>query len=217
MANISATRAELAARRERLELARSGQEMLEKKRAALLRELMPIVDRVLAGSEELEAAARKSQLALNTANAQAGDAQVKSAALAAQGELRLGVDIRNIMGVRVPQFEQRAIRRSPLARGFAVTGASLSIDAAAEAFEEEVEAILSLAESELHLRRLSEEVRKITRRVNSLDQVMIPRIQNEIDYIEMKLDERERERNYRLRLVKGKIQARQGRDEEPGR
>ncbi len=41
-------------------------------------------------------------------------------------------------------------------------------------------------------------------------------LQAEIDYIEMKLEERERERNYRLRLVKGKIQSRQVRNQESG-
>lgn len=208
MAKISATRAELAARKERLELAQVGQSLLEEKRAALVKELMPVVDRLLSSAEELSAAARRSQQALVRANAQAGAAQVRSAALAAQDELLLDFEVRNVMGVRVPVFEPRAVRRNPQDRGYAALDTSLSIDGAAASFEEEVEIILRLAESELRLRRLSGEIRELTRRVNSLEQIVIPRIGGEIDYIEMKLAEQERDRKFRLRLVKRRLRGR---------
>lgn len=126
----------------------------------------------------------------------AGD-RAKERLEAVRDEPRLETETRNIIGVRVP--------RSPFDRGYVGVDTSLSIDAAASAFEEEVETILQLAENELRLRRLSEEVHKITRKVNSLGRILIPRIQDEIEYTEMKLEERERERNYHLHLVMSKL------------
>lgn len=81
-------------------------------------------------------------------------------------------------------------------------GASVSIDEAASAFEEEVEAIMDLAESELRLRRPADELQKTSRRLNSLENILIPRLKAERDSIELALDERERAESFRLRRAK---------------
>jgi V/A-type H+-transporting ATPase subunit D len=106
------------------------------------------------------------------------------------------------MGVEVPRIEQKPVSRSMLGRGYALTGTSTAIDEAALAFEVEVHMIIQLAESQLRLSRLAQEIQQTSRRLNALEHVLIPRFEAERDYIQMVLDEHERYDNFRLRLAK---------------
>lgn len=91
-------------------------------------------------------------------------------------------------------------------RGYSIAGTSITIDEAAGEFEEEVEAILRLADSELRLIRLSKEFQNTSRRLNALDHVLIPRLKKERDQIQNALDERERSDRFRLMLVKRAVE-----------
>jgi V/A-type H+-transporting ATPase subunit D len=57
----------------------------------------------------------------------------------------------------------------------------------------------------MRVRRLAEEIGRTTRRVNALDNVLLPRLAAELGYIQMVLEEREREDLFRLKRVKQKI------------
>jgi V/A-type H+-transporting ATPase subunit D len=110
------------------------------------------------------------------------------------------------MGVRVPHIEQRGVHRSSLERGYSIVGTSTSIDETASAFEREVEAIIQLADTELRLVRLGDEIQRTSRRLNALDHFLIPRLKAELNFIEMVLDERERSDHFRLKLVKRSLE-----------
>jgi V/A-type H+-transporting ATPase subunit D len=193
---------ELLARKAQLALAQQGQDLLEQKRKALLRELMQVVDQVVAGREQLLAAAAAAQRALARAEASAGAEAVRSAAMAARGELTLEVRTANVMGVSVPAIERKRVGRRALERGYALAGTPVTIDEAAAAFEAEVDQLLRLAESELRLTRLAAEIQRTSRRANALEYVLIPRLATERDAIAMALDERERADHFRLKRVK---------------
>lgn len=202
MQKVSVTRMELLARKEQIELARQGLEMLKQKRAALLREVMRVAERVLVESDALQGAAYAARRALARAEYRAGLTAVRSASLATRGELAISVQTTNVMGVKVPVVEQKRAIRSPLGRGYAPCGTSITIDEAAAAFEAEVDALVELAESELRLKRLADEIQRTSRRANALEHVVLPRLEGERNYIEMALDERERADHFRLKLVK---------------
>ena len=106
----------------------------------------------------------------------------------------------------MPVIEQKSVARGPLSRGYSLPGVSSRIDGAAEAFETQVDLIIELATSEMRLRRLAEEVGRTTRRVNALDNVLIPRFEEQRNYVEMVLEERAREDLFRLKRVKVKLQ-----------
>lgn len=208
MAKVSTTRKELQARRERINLASQGRELLEQKRSALVKELLKVADRVMQDAEDLDRRAEAARRALARAQGSAGVAAVRSAAMAARGELPVDVERINVMGVSVPEIGQVSAQRPILGRGYAITGMSTTIDEAADAFEREVEAIVELAESELRLRRLAHEIRELSRRVNALEHILIPRLKEERDYIEMALQERARDERFRLKLAKRLLQRR---------
>jgi len=76
------------------------------------------------------------------------------------------------------------------------------IDEVAEHFEAELDLIIELAETETALRRLGEEIQKNRRRVNALEQIMIPELKKQAKFIKIAIEEREREDLYRLKKMK---------------
>lgn len=206
MPKASITRMELLERKAQLAIAQQGRDLLEQKKTALFKELMRVTGVVVERIEALQESAERAALSLARAEAQAGSELVRSAAMAAGDVLNINLETINIMGVRVPHIEKQSARRSITGRGYSIAGASITIDEAAGAFEDEVEAILRLADSELRLIRLSKEFQSTSRRLNALDHVLIPRLKKERDQIQNALDERERSDRFRLMLVKRAVE-----------
>jgi len=201
MRKIAATRMELLAHKAQLALARQGRDLLERKRAVLMQELLNVAGAVMHSSDALQKAAVEARYALARAEAIAGTEAVCAAALAARSELPLQVETVTLMGLKVPRMERKRVARSMLARGYSVTNESITIDEAAAAFEAEVDAILQLAEVELRLTRLTAEIQRTSRRLNALDYTLIPQLEAEYKAIQMALDERERADHVRLKHV----------------
>jgi V-type H+-transporting ATPase subunit D len=66
--------------------------------------------------------------------------------------------------------------------------------------------IIKAAELQISFIRMEEEIKLTRRRVNAIRQVLIPRYNNTIRYIEEELDQRDREDFYRLKKVQQKKQ-----------
>jgi len=208
MEQVHATRAELLTKKNQVALARRGCDLLKEKRNALLKELMRTAEQTMRGGDELERSVAESATALALAEALDGPEAVRSATFASQAQVTLEVTGTNIMGVPVPVIEQKKVDRGPLDRGYSLSSVSSRIDAAAEAFEQQINLIIELATSEMRLRRLAEEIGRTTRRVNSLENVLIPRLMAQHDLIQLVLEEREREDLFRLKRVKMKLERR---------
>ena len=205
MEHTGATRAELLVTQRQIALAQQGRALLQEKRHALLQELMRTAEQVMRSGAELERSAGESRLALGLAEALDGPEAVRSAALAARGQVTLEVTGANVVGVPVPVIERKSVARGPLDRGYSLPGVSGRIDAVAEAFEAQVDLIITLAASEMRLRRLVDEIGRTSRRVNALDNVLLPRLAARRAYIQMVLEEHERENLFRLKRVKMKL------------
>jgi H(+)-transporting ATP synthase subunit D len=79
---------------------------------------------------------------------------------------------------------------------------SPAVEETAAAFEAEVIAILHLFESEMQFTRLLEEIRTTTRRLKAIENILLPRLEAERNYIRMALEERERSEHNRLKIAK---------------
>ena len=202
MPKVSITRLELMRHKSQLELAELAFDLLEKKRNALMQEIMRMAEILFEESDILEKAAEESRYRLALAEIEAGFEAVRSAALAARNELSLQISMTNIMGTTVPAIEQKKVTRSLLTRGYVACTTSPVIDEAAFAFEEKVESILRLAQSELRLTYLVNEISRTSRRLNAIQFILIPQIKKEKELIEFTLAERERSDQFRLKLVK---------------
>ncbi|MCX6681460.1 MAG: V-type ATP synthase subunit D [Methanoregula sp.] len=105
-------------------------------------------------------------------------------------------------GIAVPVIEKKRVSKSVLERGYSIIGVSGRIDEAAEKFEMELDLIIELSETETSLKRLGGEIQITRRRVNALEQIMIPELKKQAKYIKNAIDEREREDLFRLKKVK---------------
>ena len=89
-----------------------------------------------------------------------------------------------------------------LERGYGIISTSSRIDETAERFEAELDLLIQLAETETAMRRLGAEIQRNRRRVNALEQILIPELKNQAKYIKNAIEEREREDLFRLKKVK---------------
>jgi V/A-type H+/Na+-transporting ATPase subunit D len=211
MDSVNPTRMELLAKRAQITLAEVGRNLLKEKRSALWKELMRTADQVLRGSDELEQAAGAARRALARAEALDGREAVQSAAFAAKRNVSIEVKGMRVMGVPVPEIERKRLGRAASQRGYSLASTSARIDAAAAGFEDELEWVIELAAGEMRLRRLAEEVRRTTVRVNALEVVLLPRLIAQRKAIDRVLSEREREDTFRLKRVKSAMERRRAR------
>ena len=202
IANISITRNELLQHKRQLELTRAGYNLLDKKRLALLQEILRLQDEVVQLATELETRSNHSRKSLAKAEALAGEAGVRAASMGKKREVKISIEDSLLMGVHVPKLHVESAEREFYDRDIGITGTSPIIDEAAEAFEKNLDAILDLADGEIQLMRLLKEILRTTRRLKALEHIVIPRLQSEFTYISNALDERERSEHFSLKLAK---------------
>ncbi len=204
--NIQPTRGELLKLKGRIDLAERGHELLQEKRDALVTEFFDYLDALKGQREEVEQELEEAFKALIKAKVAMGTPELKKSASAAGRDLDVDIDSRNIMGVNVPVVEVEDLKRKANERGYDFHQTSAKLDEAAEKFEEALKEIIELAEVEEIVKLLAQEIEKTKRRVNSLEHVLIPNLKETEEYIEMRLEEQEREDKFRLKRVKKKIE-----------
>jgi len=202
MEQVNPTRMELIKKNAQIKLAEQGRDLLREKMDALIQEFFHIMDSVSKSRVELESVANSAQRSLLTALAVDDSVTLKSASFATRKGLFIDIKGKNIMGVPVPVLEKKRVSKSVLERGYSIIGVSGRIDEAAEKFELELDLIIELAETETSLKRLGGEIQITRRRVNALEQIMIPELKKQKKYIKNAIDEREREDLFRLKKVK---------------
>ena len=202
MEQASPTRMELIRRRAQIRLAQAGRDLLREKMDALIREFFRTMESVSRSREDLEGISDTAHHSLTIALAVDDPVALKSASFATKRGIFLDIRGKNIMGVPVPIIEKKRVARSVLERGYGITGVSGRIDEVAERYEQALDLVILLAETETALQRLGGEIRMTRRRVNALEQVVIPALDRQARYIEATIEEREREDLFRLKRVK---------------
>ena len=202
MEQVNPTRMELIRKNGQIKLAEQGRDLLREKMDAIIQEFFNIMVSVSKSREELEIAAATAQRSLCVAEAVDDLVALKSASFATKRGVFLEIRGKNIMGVPVPLVERKSVTKSVLERGYSMIGTSGRIDETAEKYEMELDLIIGLAETETSLRRLGDEIQMNRRRVNALEQVLIPELKRQAKYIKIAIEEREREDLYRLKKVK---------------
>jgi len=202
MEQVNPTRMELIKKNAQIKLAEQGRDLLREKMDALIQEFFHIMESVSQSRVELDSVAASAQRSLLTALAVDDSVTLKSASFATRKGLFLDIKGKNIMGVPVPVLEKKRVSKSILERGYSIIGVSGRIDEVAEKFEIELDLIIGLAETETALKRLGGEIQITRRRVNALEQIMIPELKKQAKYIKNAIDEREREDLFRLKKVK---------------
>jgi V/A-type H+-transporting ATPase subunit D len=202
MEQVKPTRMELMKKKAQIKLAEQGRDLLREKMDALIQEFFKILTTVSNSREELEQVSRSADLALLIAQAVDDPVTLKSASFATRKSITVDISGKNIMGVPVPVIEKKRVSKSMLERGYGIIAMSGRIDETAERFEAELDLLIELAETETAMRRLGAEIQMNRRRVNALEQILIPELKNQAKYIKNAIEEREREDLFRLKKVK---------------
>ena len=202
MEQVKPTRMELMKKKAQIKLAEQGRDLLREKMDALIQEFFKILTSVSNSREELEQVSRSADLALLIAQAVDDPVTLKSASFATRKSITVDISGKNIMGVPVPVIEKKRVSKSMLERGYGIITMSGRIDETAERFEAELDLLIELAETETAMRRLGAEIQMNRRRVNALEQILIPELKNQAKYIKNAIEEREREDLFRLKKVK---------------
>lgn len=202
MESIGRTRMNLLLLKRQIRVAERGLELLRSKREAVVREFFAVMGHVIESRERMEAAMDQALSSLTQTLAMDGVAPLKSAGYAAQRTLPIEITERNVWGVRFPDLQYPLVVRSLDARGYAPSGVSSYIDDSARRFETVLEVILRSVAVEMRLKKLGSEIKRVTRRINALNEVMIPALVAEVRKIRQVLEEREREDLFRMKRFK---------------
>lgn len=213
---VNPTRMEMKKLKIRLTTARRGHKLLKDKRDELMRQFMTVVRDNKALRERVEASLASVHRSFAVAEAVSTPQMLEQALMLPRGQTEIEVSEQNTMSVIVPHFTMRS-GEGGCNYGFAFTSGEL--DAAAEQLGALLPDLIRLAESEKTAQLLAEEIEKTRRRVNALEYIMIPQLENGIKGIKMKLDENERGNTTRLMKVKDmmlerQISLRQAQDDE---
>ncbi len=189
--------------KKRILLAEKGHDLLKKKRDSLVMQFFDLISE----RKTLRTKAHEQLLdaydVLIEAQMLVGKRELENLSLAIPPISEFDVRIYNIMGVVVPLFNLRGkIRRPYSTRGYTLVNTSSKIDEVVDMFQMAMRSILDLSEVEEQVRLVAEELESTKRRVNALEYVMIPKLQETFKWIELSLEEREREDFFRLKRMK---------------
>lgn len=201
--NVNPTRMELSNLKKKLTTARRGHKLLKDKRDELMRQFLDMVRENLALRQEVEQALRDADTHMAIAASVMKKEQVEAALMMPKQKIELNITDRNVMSVIIPVFQaeyKSGDENDIYPYGYAFTSGEL--DEAVESLSEIFQKMVRLAEVEKSCQLMADEIEKTRRRVNALEHVMIPRYEETIKYITMKLDENERGTITRLMKVK---------------
>ena len=204
--NVKPTRMELNRTKARLKTATRGHKLLKDKRDELMRQFMLISRRNKELRQKVEAGLEEAMNAMSVASAVMSPEMLEQALLYPKQSVEVDVTLKNVMSVEVPEYSFRTKSDDPneiYPYGYAMTSGEL--DDALGVLSQTFNDMLELARIEKTMQLLAQEIEKTRRRVNALEYVMIPEMQETIKYITMKLEENERGNITRLMKVKDTI------------
>lgn len=193
---VRPTKGYLMETKRRIQTIERGTEFLKLKRDQLAKELTESLDVLKGRRGMMMNNLQEAYNALTAAYLSLGPAEVQSQARSIKNTLDLEILPRSVMGVVYPSVR---IKETP------ETSAELDITLshAAEKVYEIIEELIRLAEFEERVSRIAEELGTTSRKVNALENMVIPDMQHTIKFIEDKLDAESMEELVRMKLIGG--------------
>ena len=202
-ATVFATKGNLISTQRSLALAKTGYELMDKKRNILIREMMLLVDKATSIQSEIDKVFSEAYASLIEANLSSGVIQSIAEAVPVENGVRIRT--KSVMGVEVPLVTLEEKREETVPYGLMETDAAL--DNAYSKFERVKELCVTLSEIENSVYRLAIAIKKTQRRANSLKNIAIPRQEATVKFIVNTLEEKEREEFSRMKIIKNRKDA----------
>lgn len=200
---IHPTRTELLRLKEKAAAVTRGVTLLKARRQALIREFLDTIAPFLTSRQAIRGRYRQALDELCLARAHEGEELLASLAAVVPREVGVNVAGHNVMGVRCRDLTADGpIQRQPTERGYDYAATTPHLEEAISGFEVIIEEMIAVAAFENRLKRLGEEIRRVTGRTRILEQRTLPGLQERIRGIAQHLAEREREAHFRLKRFK---------------
>lgn len=196
---VSATRMELLKLKKRILLARRGHKLLKDKQDELMRKFLEVVEKNRALREETDRELLSFYADYYLVSSSMDFERLKSMFLFPSAGFTLTRKTVPVMNLRLPSFAFSFARSGELT-GFIDGNADL--DGLLRRLKELFPRLILLAETENNVRELAVEIERTRRRVNALEYILIPNLEETIRYISMKISEVERSNLTRLMKVK---------------
>ena len=198
MPQIKPTRMELLKTKKRIKLAEKGHKLLKQKRDVLVMEFFSILKEIKEIRINISDKLGKARKSLYNAIALEGALDIERLSLGLAQDVKVGFVNEKLMGVEIPKLQDMEI--SYQWPGY--FDQSVELDNAIVKYRNLFPDLVKLAEKQLVMTKLAEEIKKTKRRVNSLEYLTIPRLTRVSRLITFRLEELERENFSRLKVIK---------------
>jgi len=202
--NVNPTRMELSKLKKRLATATRGHKLLKDKQDELMRRFIDLIKYNNKLRGEVEDKLQGAFKDFLMASAAISPEFLEEAISYPKESISLELAEKNIMSVNVPvmNFVRKLEGDSGSIYPYGFYSTSSELDNSIEQLYLILPKLLELAEVEKSCQLMADEIEKTRRRVNALEYMTIPQLQETIKYIKMKLDENERGALSRLMKVK---------------
>ncbi|NLC15347.1 MAG: V-type ATP synthase subunit D [Firmicutes bacterium] len=214
----NATRQELTRLKARIRMAQRGHRLLKDKRDQLMREFLSIVHESRKLRQEIEERLTAAYRSFSLARAVLSPSVLEEALMVPGGAGEISVSYRHIMNVVVPEMEIQ--RRDDgelqdrdgdedkgMLPSYGLASTSSDLDEAIAKFQGILPLLVRLSHIERTIHLLADEIEKTRRRVNALEHVLIPELEQAVKDVEMRLEEIERANISRLMKIKEIVRA----------
>jgi len=199
---ITPTKANLIKTKGRLNFSEKGYDLLDKKRTILIQEIMQLVKKAELIEKEIGQLFGEAYEALQQACISMGLNHLEEFALSVNPELPFDIRARGVMGVDIPEVIYAKEEEKVLPYGFYENNPALDITL--KKFSDVKYLCYQLAQVETTAFKLALEIKKTQKSANALDKIRIPRLKEDIKYIQDTIEEKEREEFFRLKRIKNK-------------
>ena len=206
--NVNPTRMELKRLKNRHKTAVRGHKLLKDKSDEMIRRFSVYIKENKRLREQATAILKDALTQFANARALMGEAETENAFSMPSTSLELNLSTQSVMNVMVPDIEVKADHRGGMPYSYAQI--TSEADYSVRRITDAITILAQLAAVEKKVQMLADEIVRNKRRVNALEYVMIPQLEETIHYITSKLGEDERSALTRLMKVKSMINEKNG-------
>ncbi len=201
--NFRLTRIELINTKKKIKVASRGLDLLKMKRSALVMEFLKINNEVKGMRENVRNDIQNGISQIKIAETVDGTLEIERISYMSSNPDIL-INMKNIMGVKIPELNI-SVNRNVLSNEYLVSSVPVSIYDTVITFKKIFNELLEIAQKENSMRKLLYEIDKTNRRSNAIENIMIPRFNNNLKIIKEYLDERDRDSFSTLKFVKSHV------------
>jgi len=211
--NVNPTRMELRKTKAKLKTANKGHKLLKDKTNELIRNFYTVVRKAKEARMNVERKLKVIFDLYSQAKTRLSDSEIELLFMMPTHAVDLDFGISTIMNTEVPKIE---IKENVLSQNlpYSPLSSTSTLDKAVAEFYEVFPEIVHVAELEKSAYLLANEIEKCKRRVNAIEHIFVPKYEETISSISLKLSEAERSNTAKLMKLKGDVIGSEDEDEK---